>query len=122
MSPRTACAGLRLTEKAQLELECVQGVWLPAPGSPRLLQLPPCTLSSLPHAALRRWLSSGEVRAFPAHLGLAVGRGIGPKEQGDGGGERMLIAFGEETEVGKLDPWCCYFRDKLHFGKPISTG
>ena len=33
VSLRTACAGPRLSEEAQLELECVPGARLPAPGS-----------------------------------------------------------------------------------------
>ena len=57
----------------------------------------------------------GEVRAFFAHL--RRGTGIGLREQRDGGGEQRLLAFGEETVVGKLDSWCYYFSTSRTFTK-----
>lgn len=42
---------------------------------------------------------------------------MGLKEQGDGGGEWMLIASGEETVVGKLDTWCVILGTSCTFTK-----
>lgn len=98
MSLRMACAGPRLSEKAQLELECVLGVWLPASGFPHPLWLPaPPAHPTQPCHSEEMSPALGEVRASAAPLG------IGPKEQRDGVGEWMIIAFGEEMVVVQAD-------------------
>lgn len=103
MCHRTVCAGPRLSEKTQLELECVPSVWLPALGSP--YPSPPPTLH-LPRPAHGFCLEGSQQlqgKSGPLLLPWGMGRGTGLREWGDGGGERMIIASEEEMVFGQLD-------------------
>lgn len=81
----------------------VCGFLLWAPQTP--LHLPHCTPPppGPGHGCCLEGSQQLQGRSGPLLLPWGMGRGMGLRERGDGGGERMIIASEEEMVFGQLD-------------------